>query len=216
MTGTRRAYAGIEKASQIAALASPARIEIVLALEALGAAASVAELAAELGRTADGLYFHLRALVAAGLIERVESDEGQCYRSMTPHGQRMRMRYKPGAGGNAKAVARVAASMLRIAERDFTRALTRGDAVVDGAQRELWVARIKGWVGHAEVAEINRLLARLSEVLRQPRSACADKLVALSWVLAPVDAKPARRADAASPALRRPAGPKGAVPRRSR
>lgn len=193
MTQTRRAHAGIETATQIAALASPARIEIVMTLEALGATASVAELAAELGRPADGLYYHLRALAKAGLIERVACDGGQRYHSTTPRGQRMRMRYRLGARGNAKAVARVAASMLRMAGRDFTRALMREDMVAAGAQRELWVARVKGWVGAPEIAEINRLLARMLELLHQSRTGRAEKLLALSWVLAPIEAKPARR-----------------------
>jgi hypothetical protein len=57
----------------------------------------------------------------------------------------------------------------------------------------LWVARGKGWVGAAELTEINTLLTRLSSLLQQPRSPRRQRLVALSWVLAPVDAKPARR-----------------------
>ena len=75
-----------------------------------------------------------------------------------------------------------------------SRALADADSVAEGPLRELWAARNKGWVGESELAEINRLLFRLNDLLHRPRSAKRGRLVALTWVLAPVDAKPARRA----------------------
>ena len=180
--------------AHIELLASPARIEIVDTLEALGEAASVAELAAALGRPADGLYYHLRQLCAAGLVSEIEAPDGNRYR--THANERVRLRYRPGATANADAVRRVAASILRVAGRDFDRAIADRRSVAEGAQRELWAARGKGWVGATELAEINRLLARLDELLRRPRSRTRDRLVALAWVLAPIGDKPARRGHA--------------------
>jgi hypothetical protein len=121
----------------------------------------------------------------------------------TRKGNRLRLRYQPGKTANARAVRSVAGSMSRVAERDFARALADPATIVEGPRRELWAARGKGWVGSHELAEINRLLARLMELLLQPRSADKDKLIALSWVLAPVDAKPARRAAGTSKRSRR-------------
>lgn len=186
----------VERAGEIALLASPTRIEIADTLEALGAAVTVAELAAALGRPADGLYYHLRRLADGGLVEETASPEGKRYRTRTRGGERLRLRYRPGATANADAVGRVAASVLRVAGRDFARALADPDTVVDGPRRELWVARGKGWVDAADLAEINRLLARLMDLVQQPAATpgrARRKLVALSWVLAPVEAKPARR-----------------------
>lgn len=186
----------VERAGEIALLASPTRIEIADTLEALGAAVTVAELAAALGRPADGLYYHLRRLADGGLVEETASPEGKRYRTRTRGGERLRLRYRPGATANADAVGRVAASVLRVAGRDFARALADPDTVVDGPRRELWVARGKGWVDAADLAEINRLLARLMDLVQQPAATSGRarrKLVALSWVLAPVEAKPARR-----------------------
>ena len=54
---------------QLACLAAAARQEIFDVLEQRGTV-SVAELAAVLGRPADGLYFHLRALTRAGLVRQ--------------------------------------------------------------------------------------------------------------------------------------------------
>lgn len=184
----------LEDAGEIALLASPTRIEIVDTLEALGDAVSVAELAAALGRPADGLYYHLRQLADGGLIEEEAASDGRRYRSRTRKGDRLRLRYKPGATANADAVGRVAASVLRVAGRDFARAIADPDTVAEGPRRELWAARGKGWVDAGELAEINRLLARLMELVQRPASERPrGKLVALSWVLAPVEAKPARR-----------------------
>lgn len=195
--------APIEDATQIALLASPTRIDIVDTLESLRGAVTVAELATQLGRPADGLYYHLRQLAAAGLIEEDASSGGRRYRRRAPTGTRVRLRYRPGATANARAVDRVAAAALRVAARDFARAIADPRSVVQGAARDLWISRGKGWVGAAELREINRLLVRLADLLQRPRTPRRDRLVALSWVLAPVDAKPARRARAATPAATR-------------
>jgi DNA-binding transcriptional ArsR family regulator len=188
---------GLEDARRIALLASPARIELVDTLEALGGSATVAELAAQLGRPADGLYYHLRQLAAGGLVEEEEGEAGRRYRVRATGNGRLRLRYRPGATANAHAVGQVAGSVLRVAGRDFEAALADPKTVAEGPARELWVARGKGWVGAAELTEINTLLSRLSTLLQQPRSPRRQRLVALSWVLAPVDAKPARRSASA-------------------
>lgn len=183
----------VERANEIELLASPTRIELIDTLEALGGEATVAELAAQLGRPADGLYYHLRQLAAGGLIDEEATADGRRYRTRTRRGERLRLRYHPGVNANAKAVGRVAGSVLRVAGRDFSRAIADSDVIVEGPLRELWAARGKGWVGRSELAEINRLLLRLMALMQRPRTSSRDRLIALSWILAPVDAKPARR-----------------------
>ena len=183
----------IENPKEIELLASPTRIDIVDTLESLGGEATVAELAAQLGRPADGLYYHLRQLAEGGLLVETATPEGRRYRTRVPEGERLRLRYRPGKNANAQAVGDVAASVLRVAGRDFKRAIADPDAVAEGPLRELWAARNKGWVGNAELAEINRLLMRINALLHRPRTTTRNRLVALSWIVAPVDAKPARR-----------------------
>jgi DNA-binding transcriptional ArsR family regulator len=183
----------IENPKEIELLASPTRIEIVDTLESLGGEATVAELAAQLGRPADGLYYHLRQLADGGLLIETATPEGRRYRTRMAEGERLRLRYKPGKNANAKAVGDVAASVLRVAGRDFKRAIADPDAIAEGALRELWAARNKGWVGDGELAEINRLLMRIITLLHRPRTTARNRLLALSWIVAPVDAKPARR-----------------------
>lgn len=203
MAQKARSSSVVDDAKKIAMLAAPARVEIVTALEAVGGAMTVAELADELGRPADGLYYHLRALVRSGFLEEQIDAGVRRYRSTVPPGQRSSLGYKPGVTANAKAVGRVAASMSRLSQRDFTRALALPGTKVEGALRELWAARLRGWVGEAELLQINRLLNEIIKLLHRPRSAHADKLIALHWILAPIDAKPARRAAPAKSATRR-------------
>ena len=193
----KRAPGAVENADEIELLASPTRIELIDTLETLGGDASVAELASQLGRPADGLYYHLRQLAAAGLIIEEATADGKRYRPRS-RAEGLRLRYRPGATANAKAVGDVAASVLRIAGRDFKRALADPETRAEGPLRELWAARGKGWVGPTELAEINRLLTRLTTLLRRPRSATRDRLIVLSWILAPIAAKPARRVQRAT------------------
>src|SRR5215831_10287962 len=56
---------------ELRALVSPARQEIIDLLARMGDT-TIAELAAGLGRPADGLYYHVRALQRAGLILEVD------------------------------------------------------------------------------------------------------------------------------------------------
>ena len=186
----------IEHGAALSALVSPVRQEIVDTIEALGGEAAVTEVAAQLGRPADGLYYHLRRLVAAGVLHEDGGNgagSGRRYRTAAPRGKRMRLRYGRGSRADNAAVARVAGGLLRTAERDFAAALRDGTANGEGPLRDLWASRLKGWVGDAELREINRLLVRLGELLKRPRSARRDRLVTLAWMLAPIDGKPVRR-----------------------
>jgi DNA-binding transcriptional ArsR family regulator len=179
----------VERPAHIALLASPARQELLDTLDALGGEASVSELSAQLGRAVPGLYYHLRLLARAGLIAELTGEAG-ARRYRVPSA--MRLRYRPGNTANARAVARFAGGMLRIAKRDFDTALRDPGVVSEGPRRALWAARVKGWVDDAELVEINRLISRLSVLISPRRKPGRDRLVALAWVLAPLRAKRAR------------------------
>ncbi|HET7504517.1 MAG TPA: hypothetical protein VFK02_26025, partial [Kofleriaceae bacterium] len=104
----------------------------------------------------------------------------------------------------------VVGGMLRIARRDFDRALA-GVAQVDGPLRELWAARGTGWVSDAELAEINRLLVRLTRHLRRPRGRARQRLISLCFVLAPMAIRPTRREPSPRPARRRRTAKRGSA-----
>lgn len=194
----------------ITALASPVRQELFDTIEALGGVATIAELAEQLGRPADGLYYHVEQLARAGLLAAAPASTSRAgrserrYRITGPAGHRVSLGYRPREPRNAAAVRSAIGAMLRIARRDFDRGLD-GDPVVEGPRRELWASRNTGWVSDADLAELNRLLGRALQLLRRPRTVERRKLMSLCFVIAPVVARPRRR-PATPPRRSPPAG----------
>lgn len=68
-------------ASQLKCMTSPVRAEILSSLVALGDL-SVRELGRQLGRDPNGLYYHIRLLMKAGLIVEVGKYEGEAREEM--------------------------------------------------------------------------------------------------------------------------------------
>jgi DNA-binding transcriptional ArsR family regulator len=185
-------YRAIADRKSIEVLASPVRQEIVDTMAALRGEASVAELAAELGRHADGLYYHLKLLLKAGLIvalEKGESDE-QRYRLAGGGTLPLRLAYSP---DNAPALRKFVHGLAQVAEEDFTAALELDGVVMAGAARQLWAARNKCWLSREELVKVNALLEQLCDIMSQPRAPERDQLVSCAFVLAPLAALDKRR-----------------------
>jgi DNA-binding transcriptional ArsR family regulator len=149
--------------TQLKALIAAARQEVIDVLSQMGTV-SVSELAAAMNRPPDALYFHLRALLRAGLVRRVRfrssgRKKDALYRTAAPE---LRLAYEPTKRGNRKALSRIVASMLRLGIRDFTGALKAGNAVVSGRYRELWALRKTGWLSLAEIGNVNRSISKLT------------------------------------------------------
>jgi hypothetical protein len=185
----------ISEPRHVRLLASPVRHEIVDTLSALGGTASVATLADQLGRHADGLYYHLRLLCRAGLVQEIDPEPGaeRLYRLVGTGKAPLRLAYRAGRGGNAPALSNYAHGLLQVAERDFAHALRTPGVAMSGPRRELWAARNKGWVGTDDLEEVNRLLERLCDLTSRARGPGRDRLVSLAFVLAPSSRKPKRR-----------------------
>jgi DNA-binding transcriptional ArsR family regulator len=171
---------------QLAALAAAARQEIVDVLEQMGTV-SVAELAAALGRPADSLYFHLRTLTRVGLVQSAgyrarPGGKEALYRTAAPE---LRVQYKPRDSANRKAVSAIAASMLRLAIRDFRRSFERGHVLVSGAHRELWSLRKVGRLSRAQLAQLNRNIKGLTQNVSSPRG--RGRLYGVTVVLTPLE-----------------------------
>lgn len=181
--------------SQVRLLSSPVRQELVDTLAALGGEADVAMLAEQLGRPADGLYYHLRVLVAGGLMREVPAIEGSERRySLAGEGSApLRLAYDLSAAGNVTELRAFARALLQIAGRDFENGLANKAAVVVGAGRELWASRNKGWLSSDDLAEVNVLLERLSALTSQPKTDGREHLASLAFVLAPINALHKRR-----------------------
>lgn len=207
----------ITERAQLAALATPLRQELLDSLRAAGGSATASELAAQLGRPVDGLYYHLRVLAELGLIieQTGRSRAGRAERRYALRGADkglLRVAYAPQLAGNREGLRALAAAMLRIAGRDFSNALRRPDLVVEGPKRELWAARNKGWLSAAELRQLLALLERAALLLGRPRSKTRQHLMSLCFVMAPVEAHPPRRGATAATRRPRRAGSRRRVP----
>lgn len=180
---------------QIRILGSPVRQEIVDTLAALGGEASVSRLAEQLGRPADGLYYHLRVLMRGALVEeRPSADRVETvYRLKGEGDEPLRLAYRTGEQGNLDALKAFVRGLLQVAGRDFEEALRTEDVVVSGPRRELWTARNKGWLSAKDLEQVNELIERLNALTSQPSAPGRDHLMSFAFVLAPVRPRPKRR-----------------------
>lgn len=177
----------IRSRAQVRALTSPARQEIVDALVS-GGPCSIAELATHTGRAPDSLYFHVRRLIKVGLIvEREARTTGKRPAAVYDvPGRPLYLSYATMMGWPE--LTGVVGSALRLAGRDFGRAMKLGVAVVEGPRRNIWGGRAKGWVGNEEIEEMNRLIARLFEIVHSGRPGEGRTAQSFTMVLAPVRA----------------------------
>ncbi len=182
----RRPVYNVSRAKEIAAVVSPLRLEILDVLSGMGPS-SVAEIAATLGRAPDSLYYHVKALARCGLVlgagERRRGRHREAlYETVA---REMRLTYAPQSPANVRGVTRVAGSMLRLAQRDFRRALAAGDARVEGPSRELWAWRATGWLTASELKKLNAAIRSLNLAASRPRG--RGRLYAVTLVLVPLD-----------------------------
>ena len=188
----------IERNDQLRALESTVCQEIVDLVDAAGPC-SVREMAGLMGRRPDSLYYHVRKLGSVGLlIDRGVRGSGRRAEAIYDvPGRPLRLAYDPSDPVNVRAVSRIAAAMQRSADRDFLSGFRPGLAVVGGEGRNLWAARMKGWLGEDDLAELNALLERVLEVFYRRKGERAGgtgsfpgrslRLHSLTWILAPID-----------------------------
>lgn len=176
----------IRSPRQLAVLAAASRQELVDVLAAMNAA-SVAEIAAALGRPADSLYFHLRALVRAGLVEQAgyrhhRGRKEALFRTVAPE---LFLEYRPESKSNRRGVNAIVSSMLRLGIRDFRRAFAAGHAIVSGPRRELWALRKSARLSAAQVEALNRSIKQVAGEF-SPRNR-GGRLYAVTVLLTPLD-----------------------------
>ncbi len=173
----------IRQPKQLRALASPVRQEIVDALETAGPC-PIAELARHLGRAPDALYFHVRLLVRAGLVVEGERRQVGRHAFATYDVVARPMNIDRDAAARAD-VRRVTGGILRLALRDAVRGLEHEDAAFTGPRRNHWVARAQGWLDEAGLAELNRRLDQVLQLLRDHRHAPGRRAIAVAFAMTP-------------------------------
>lgn len=177
----------VARADQLRALRAPVRQEIVDVLTHLRVG-TIAQIAAQLSRRPDSLYFHVRALLRTGLIvEAGRIGTGRhAAAAYTLPARSLAIDYGPGDRRPAR-IGPVLDSLLRLARRDVRRALARPTLRISGPMRDLWVARYRGRLTPARKRELVGLLRRASELLSSPTPPGARTThVALAFALTPL------------------------------
>ena len=176
----------IRSPKQLAALSSAARQELIDALATIGTV-SVAEIASTLGRPADALYFHLRALKKAGLVQQVgyrtrSGRKEALYKTIAPE---LRLPYEPRTESHRRAVTSIVSSMLRLGIRDFGSAFQEAGVNLSGPSRELWALRRTARLSLEEVASLNRSIKGLMNSVAKPSG--KGRLYGITILLTPLD-----------------------------
>ena len=177
----------VKSEKQLVALTSPARQEIVDALQAAGRS-TVAEIADQLGRPADSLYYHVRKLVSVGLlVEAGRQRSGSRDEAIYNLPGNIKITYNLGNRRIMEPLARAVSAMMRLADRDFRAAARSRHAKGDGPGRNLWGGRGKAWLTGAEVREVRKHLEAIVRILNGARRTPKSQLHTVTWVLAPVE-----------------------------
>ncbi len=121
---------------QLAALRSPVRQQLITLLERSGPS-SVRELAERIGMATESLYYHVHALVRAGLLRRTGQRRGATrpealYEAIARH---FSLDPQNRSSEYLDALAKVGSAALRAADRDYRRALVELEPQSRGVER---------------------------------------------------------------------------------
>lgn len=185
----------IDNLSDLRVLKSPVRQEIMDTIQACGTC-SIADIARELGRPTDGLYYHFRKLIEAGLIvaegkRKTVRREEVLYRTRYPN-KALKIKYQSDNEEFKQATVDAVTCICRIAAGDFEKGIEMERAVSTGALRNILGGRQKGWLSKSDVRKFNILLKQLNALFDQ-KKADNRKLFALTLVIAPVEEHSPRR-----------------------
>lgn len=184
-TGTYR----VTRREQLEALASPVRIAIVDVFHARGKCA-ISEIAAALDVTPNSLYYHVKMLTDVGLLIEDSVRKGKrrdetVYRLVRP---RIELVYDAAVDGSAETLARFAASIMRMTERDARAALERGDVVDDGPHRNYHVGRGKVRLTPKGLERLNKIIGQMEDLLHREGRKKQGDIYSLTMALVPLEA----------------------------
>lgn len=190
----RRAIFIARTPRQLLTIASPGRDDLIDAVTTIGPC-TVPELARFLGRSSQGLYYHIRALRDCGVL--LETPGSNARRQQTARydvpGRPVGVLFDFRTEKSRAAVLRLVRGRLKAGARGFERAFRADIAVVEGANRNLWGTRWTGWLSKSELQEVNRIIARLTGMFRKEAGNSATRRhYELTFAIAPTTPQPPR------------------------
>ena len=171
---------------QLRALTSPIRSQIVHALQAVGRA-SAKELAAQLGRLPESLYYHLRKLVSVGLVVEVEQRPSArrpeaVYALVSPH---LSIDAEKRTKAWLEQTARLARLRLRAIERDYVAGLQRPELERRGSAPQLHARQARVRLTKGGLRKVKKLVDELNSVLQQENARGHGEFYTWMTILAP-------------------------------
>ncbi len=179
---------------QLKVLESPVRAEIVDSFAA-SAPCSVAFVAQQLGRTPESLYYHVKKLIAAGLLheagEQVVAKTRETLYATTARELIL------GSPGKSKAkldsIVKIMLGNLKLTQKDVEFSFRDPDSQFAGPDRDVYAGRSKGWLTDANRKEAMGLLDRLAEIMKDGQPGAGRRLFALNLALTPVQTRQSAR-----------------------
>lgn len=177
----------VERLAQLRALQSPLRVQLVAVLRNLGQA-SVRQLADQMDTRPEGLHYHVRQLVAVGLVDRV--GKRRVSRRMESvyalPGKDLKIDLDGRRPAYRSEVGRVYSAALRLADRTMLRALAARPVSGGTTAEAPRLIQIGARLRKRPMKELRRKLAELERFLREhddPRAshmylltvACSEK-----------------------------------------
>ncbi len=185
--GGRGADVLIHEPEQWRALRSPLRIELIQYLRALGPT-TVATLAGHLGRPASGVYYHVRRLVACGLVveSQTRAAGGRGEATFRLASTRFRYDVDGPSGRNVRELRGLCAAMLRMTQRDLRAVLASGRFRLDGPRANFSAGRRTAWLTPSELAQLTRYLKGIERLTAAARKRARARPYALTLFVLPM------------------------------
>ena len=154
------------------AAASPARLQLITAIEALGRS-TVLSLAEATGRSAPSLYPHLEQLERAGFVVSIEeSVDGRKQRVYSPGPSMSLHPVDPQRAHGIARLARTSKLLMDDASRRFSRwaAAAEGQPIGVGDAARAYAVSHTTWLDDGRRAELNALIARMVQLIARARA----------------------------------------------
>lgn len=171
---------------------SSSRLEIIDAIFGI-APCTVAELAEELARTPQSLYYHVNMLVEAGLLKQVgtkkagKRDEA-IYEPVAEH-----FRLAPGRDQKATREAMISfnSTVLRLTDRNYRAAFDQGlIRVIDGRQN-YYTRRQRAWLTDKDLLKVYEHIDAIGQILLKGNKKREGQAYSLTTILSPLTPEPA-------------------------
>lgn len=177
----------VETAEQFDAVSSGVRFELITFLIAAGPC-SIAVLAEQMDRRADGLYHHIRKLIAAGLVTEVGFQKSgrqveAIYDAAADHFQ-FDVDFE--TGRNVDRILQLMKATLRRSERILSDAIEAGVVSFDDENRNSFIRGDTAWLEESDLKQVVDHLHAITEIFEAGRRKRRGKLFAITFNMSPL------------------------------